>query len=66
MWRTVLVGVLHLNLLGSGWAEYVISDDAVSVVVTMSYLSDGIGELVAAVQSLFQRADTATCYFVEE
>ena len=56
----------RLNLIAHGWAECAISDGATGATATASYLSDGIGDFIAALQSLFRSAKSASCEFAEE
>lgn len=56
----------RLNLTGRGWAECVVSDGVMEATATASWLSDGIGQFVAAVQGLHLTSSSASCEFTEE
>lgn len=53
-------------LEGSGWATATLKARGVSVKLTASYLSDALGDLLAAVVRLMEGADQATCTWQEE
>jgi hypothetical protein len=56
----------RLELVGRGWARFLISQGPRGADVTVSHLSDAIGDFVAAVQSLPRGARRAVCHMDAE
>jgi hypothetical protein len=54
------------RLTGRGWAEARIADDASHAILTASYLSDALGDLLEAVGRLLEGASEARCSWEEE
>lgn len=54
------------RLTGTGWAEARVSDEHHSVVLTASYLSDSLGELLLAIATLQDGDTSAVCSWQEE
>jgi hypothetical protein len=54
------------RLTGTGWAEARIGDDASHAILTASYLSDALGDLLEAIGLLLEGASEARCSWEEE
>jgi hypothetical protein len=54
------------RLTGLGWSEARIADDETTATITASYLSDALGDLLAAVGLLLEGAAGARCSWDEE
>lgn len=54
------------RLTGTGWSEARIANDKCSTVLTASYLSDALGDLLAAVCDLLDGAGATGCTWQEE
>jgi hypothetical protein len=54
------------RLTGTGWAEARIADDASHAILTASYLSDALGDLLEAISLLFGGASEVRCSWEEE
>jgi hypothetical protein len=54
------------RLTGKGWAEARIADDDSWVILTASYLSDALGDLLEAIGLLLEGAPEARCSWEEE
>lgn len=54
------------RLTGAGWAEARIADGITEAVITASYLSDALGDLLQAVGRLLEGAAEARCSWEEE
>lgn len=57
---------LVYRLTGTGWSEAWIADGDAAATVTASYLSDALGNLLAAVVALLDGAAEARCSWDEE
>jgi hypothetical protein len=62
----LLLMEFEFRLTGAGWAEARIADDARTAIVTASYLSDALGDLLAAVGVLLEGASESRCSWAEE
>lgn len=54
------------RLTGTGWAEARVGDGDRSVALSVSYLSDALGELLLAIACLQEGAEEAQCFWEEE
>jgi hypothetical protein len=54
------------RLTGTGWAEARIADGTSEAVITASYLSDALGDLIRAVRHLLEGAAETRCSWEEE
>jgi hypothetical protein len=54
------------RLTGTGWAEARIADDTSHLVLTASYLSDALGDLLEAIGLLLEGVSEARCSWEEE
>ncbi|HEX5584002.1 MAG TPA: hypothetical protein VFX08_10040 [Gaiella sp.] len=54
------------RLAGTGWAEAQITDDHASASLTASYLSDALGDLLAAVRAVRTGSTEVRCSWEEE
>ncbi|TBN57242.1 hypothetical protein EYE40_07425 [Glaciihabitans arcticus] len=54
------------EIVGTGWARSSVSDGNSKVELTASYLSDALGDLLAAIRSLLEGGDAARCSWEEE
>jgi hypothetical protein len=54
------------RLTGTGWAQARIADDATWVVLTVSYLSDALGDLLEAIGELLEGAPETRCWWEQE
>jgi hypothetical protein len=54
------------QLVGVGWARAEVNGDSGDATLTASYLGDALGDLLDAVGTLLDGAESATCHWEEE
>ena len=57
---------VQYNLIGRGWSECIVNINDRKIIVTASYLSDALGDLLDAVASIARGANEARTKFAQE
>ena len=61
-----MVVAIEYNLVGRGWAEFLVEIDDQQIHLIASYLSDSLADLLDAVTGTLRGSDKATASFIEE